>query len=221
MDERQKAAFTLVQDTTKQFIALSTGIIALTITFGRDFLNNVPADSRILAYLAWVAFLASIVFGLWTLLALTGTLEPAESDTETRLSIRQSNIKIPSALQIVTFLIAIGLTVAFGWSAADQGAMQTDREADPPVEADAENAFPRDGWISSMAPIVWACPLGSWRIAHDDGCDPIETGTVVTIHRRTIAPGIPHGPFALIEYTHDDLQKLQYVKDINVTLLED
>lgn len=71
-------------------------------------------------------FLLSVFCGVWTLLALTGSLEhqskqeeetqPAEEAVAqgARPSIYGSNITLPSLLQIGTFLIALALTVWFG-----------------------------------------------------------------------------------------------------------
>lgn len=112
MDERIKKAFDFAQESTKQFIALSSGIIALTITFSKDFIKSVPPEVRLLALCAWGFYLVSVFFGLWTLLALTGTLEPSKG--EAKPSIRGKNITIPSGLQILTFFVGLVLTAIFG-----------------------------------------------------------------------------------------------------------
>ncbi len=83
--------------------------------------------------------------------------------------------------------------------------------------AKTEETRPTQGRISAMAPVVWACPLENWRRGDDDGCDPIDTGTRIEIHKRNIRPEYPHGPFALIGYTHEGAQKMQYVIDLNVS----
>lgn len=80
---------------------------------------------------------------------------------------------------------------------------------------------PREVRITAVAPVIWACPLENWRLRDDDGCDPIDMGTRVKIYRRNVRAEYPHGPFALIEYTHERKQKLQYLKDMNVTPLEE
>ena len=77
------------------------------------------------------------------------------------------------------------------------------------------------GRISAMAPVVWACPLNGWNIGSDDGCDPIDTGTAIKIHKRNVRPEYRHGPFALIEYTHEGKTKIQYVKNNTVTPLDE
>ena len=75
------------------------------------------------------------------------------------------------------------------------------------------------GRVTALAETIWACPLENWRLGQDDGCDPIATGTAIKIHRRGVRPNYPHGPFALIEYTHEGTAKIQYVIDSTVTPL--
>jgi len=86
----------------------------------------------------------------------------------------------------------------------------------PPV-ARADDARP--GRVTAMAAVIWACPLENWRLGQDDGCDPIETGTMIKIHRTGVRPEYPHGPFTLIEYAAGGKTKTQYVIDNTVTPL--
>ena len=111
MEEPIKKAFDFAQESTKQIITLSTGVIALTITFSKDFATS-TSGVRVIALWSWVFFLLSVLFGLWTLLALTGSLEPASG--EARPSIRGRNVTLPSALQILMFFGALVLTVVYG-----------------------------------------------------------------------------------------------------------
>lgn len=49
-----------------------------------------------------------------SLMALTGTLDPLKKETnkaETKISIQGMNCRIPSAIQILLFLFALGLTI--------------------------------------------------------------------------------------------------------------
>ena len=112
MDENVKKAFDFAQDTTKQLITLATGIIALSITFAKDFLGHVSDAARGWALASWGAMLVSIFFGLWTLLALTGSLQP--NDPSIPSSTRGTNVVIPAALQILTFFVGLALIVVFG-----------------------------------------------------------------------------------------------------------
>ena len=125
MDEQKKQAFVFAQDTTKQLITLSTGIIALTITFSKDVLGTSSLFQQSLLVWSWLSFLLSVVLGVWTLLALTGTLEPEEivatkktsEENENQTSqptIRGRNVTLPSLLQIITFLIGLAFIVWFG-----------------------------------------------------------------------------------------------------------
>ena len=115
MDDRSQKAFDFAGDSTKQLITLSTGVLALTITFSKDIIGGDPGKLSIILFVAWGVYLLSIVFGMWTLLALTGNLEPSNrNDRDTPPSIRTPNVTLPSILQIGTFLLATFLTVVFG-----------------------------------------------------------------------------------------------------------
>lgn len=114
MDDQTEKAFDFAQESTKQILTLSTGIIALTITFSNDFLISVPDEAKRYAMWSWGLFLISILFGLWTLNALTGSL----SKKNLSLSIYDRNISFPSMLQIFCFLGGLIMTVIFGIKAA-------------------------------------------------------------------------------------------------------
>jgi hypothetical protein len=113
MDERAKAAFASVSDTSKQLITLATGILGLEITFSKDIIGSDICYTylRILGS-SWVCFLLSIVAGVWLLLAVTGTLgKGAMPTSETTY---QTNIRIPAFIQILFFLVGLVLSVWFG-----------------------------------------------------------------------------------------------------------
>ena len=113
MNEQQKKAFDFAQDTSKQLITLATAILSLTITFAKDFVGSVHGCPRLLAILSWALFLVSIGFGLLTLMALTGSLERADSESTTP-SIRAKNVTAPAIAQVLSFFLALLLTVWFG-----------------------------------------------------------------------------------------------------------
>lgn len=116
MQDQVKLAFDFARDTTKQLITLSTAIIAFTVTFAKDFLGETDDFGRLLVIVSWVSFLVSVIFGVWTLLALTGTLE-SENENE-KISIRGRNVTVPSLLQIISFLVGLCFTVWFSVRAA-------------------------------------------------------------------------------------------------------
>jgi hypothetical protein len=121
LSERAKQAFTFASDVTKQLMTLSTGVVALTITFSRDILGGV-SDERVtilffawqvkethLLASAWLVYLVSIIFGIATLMTLTGNLDRSRSD-----SVYAGNIRLLSMVQIVLFLVATFAIIRFG-----------------------------------------------------------------------------------------------------------
>jgi hypothetical protein len=125
MKANEQKAFDFAADTTKQLITLATGIIALTITFSKDIIGASELSNSSLIFWSWGLFIFSIFFGIWTLLALTGNLQPmkkkkivdekqVENQKEEECNINTRNVKIPSALQILSFLLALIFTVFFG-----------------------------------------------------------------------------------------------------------
>jgi hypothetical protein len=113
MDEQRKKAFDFAQETSKQLITLATGVIGLTITFGKDFVGSVHGFPRCLAVMSWALLLASVAFGLLTLMALTGSLEPAAGDPAAP-SIRGGNVTVPAIIQVLLFFLGLLLAVLFG-----------------------------------------------------------------------------------------------------------
>lgn len=140
MEEKVKKAFDFASDSTKQLITLSTAILTLTITFGKDVLQKVDASTKDNLTYAWIVYLVSIFFGIMTLLALTGTLDPIKrkkkkqgstysgeaidqtvaasaAQVEPVATIQGANVRLLSFLQIVSFLVATGLIVKTGITA--------------------------------------------------------------------------------------------------------
>lgn len=110
--DRIEKAFDFAQETTKQVITLSTGIIALSVTLLKDvFAESASAFQGALLVAAWVAYLISIIAGIATLQSLTGNLERTTSGTP---SVYSTGIRIVSGVQLVLFLIGTALMVWFG-----------------------------------------------------------------------------------------------------------
>ena len=72
-DEAINRSFELAQDTSKQIITLAAGIIALTITFFKDFAGGGSTCARVVMAIAWVLFFFAIVAGVLHLAALTAS----------------------------------------------------------------------------------------------------------------------------------------------------
>jgi hypothetical protein len=113
MDEQAKAAFASASDTSKQLITLATGLLALEITFGKDFIGKFDTVSKGLVGASWVLLLLSVVAGIWTLMALTGSLGQVK-DRPTAESVYSWNVRIPSITQVLFFVGGLAFTVWFG-----------------------------------------------------------------------------------------------------------
>lgn len=119
------SGFNFTVDLTKQLITLSTGILALSITFIKDILKS---DRNVVTRkltTSWIIYLLSITSGIWTMMALTGTVfeatcKPALQNGCDPDFLKQysfpygSNISVPLGLQILLFLMATGFLIAFG-----------------------------------------------------------------------------------------------------------
>jgi hypothetical protein len=149
MKENEKKAFDFAADVTKQLITLSTAIITLTITFSRDLINFSTSSSKCFLLWAWILFIAAVFFGIWTLMALTGTLQPMKKDKskdeesdqkskndltkqpveviETDYCINRGNIRLPSILQILCFIVALIFTIVFGYSSLKKDKPMSDK----------------------------------------------------------------------------------------------
>jgi hypothetical protein len=104
-------SFDFAADVTKQLIALATGVVTVTLTFGEEVLDLTRYSGKVVLVVAWVFFLSSIICGVWTLLALTGSLAMRKGSEAP--SIWGSNVTLPSKLQIATFAAASGATLVF------------------------------------------------------------------------------------------------------------
>src|SRR5687767_8802963 len=102
------ASFEFAKEVVTQVLTLSTGVIGLSVTFAKDINTAVTTVDRRWLRSSWIMLLVSVVFGVWTLMALTGTLA---TGTPADAAIYKSNITIPSTLQIVTFVAGLGLLV--------------------------------------------------------------------------------------------------------------
>ena len=73
--------------------------------------DGVSDVAHVLLASAWGFYLLSIVFGIATLMALTGRLE---KHGEGEPSIYSKNLRFFSGMQIGSFLLALALTITFG-----------------------------------------------------------------------------------------------------------
>jgi hypothetical protein len=102
-------------DAVKQIVTLSAGLIGLTVTFADKFGDDV--DGKIVIptslYVAWGGYGVSIFFGVWCLLAISGSLDmfAGKQDKESELTIYRSNVRAPMFVMLGAFLLGIVATV--------------------------------------------------------------------------------------------------------------
>jgi hypothetical protein len=114
MAELRTKAFDLIVDLTKQVITLSTALIALGVTFVKDFASTAPEDAQMWLALSWVAFLLSVVFGLLTLMACAGIIGRArDADSADPY---KGNARAMGGLQLISFLVGLAMSIAAGFA---------------------------------------------------------------------------------------------------------
>jgi hypothetical protein len=71
-------SFTSAKDATVQLLTVASAVLTLTITFFEKVSIVPSGKDKIVLSVAWVFLFFSVSFGIWTLLALTGTLSMVE-----------------------------------------------------------------------------------------------------------------------------------------------
>lgn len=117
MSERGLKAFDFASDATKLLISLATGVIALTVTFLKNVVPSGDGNTELLLGAAWVLYGLSVLFGLVTLLALAGELDPHNEPASP--SIYTIGIRIFSLGQMILFLVATICIIWFGFRYVD------------------------------------------------------------------------------------------------------
>lgn len=115
MGDATEQAFSFAQDTSKQVLALATGAITITIALLGEIKKAAPAATYSLLHWAWILDGLAVLFGVLTLMTLTGQLGRSEAKAD---SIYALNVRIFYAAEFVMFVAGLGFTVAFGISAA-------------------------------------------------------------------------------------------------------
>jgi hypothetical protein len=109
------AGFQSANELAKQLITLSTGILALSITFTKDILKNRGQVVTWPLKSAWIAYLLSVCFGIWTMMALTGMIFKITEHPGAYKSVSYgTSISIPAFLQILAFVLGTILLIVYG-----------------------------------------------------------------------------------------------------------
>lgn len=101
-------SFQFAKETVTQLITLATGVIGVSVTFAKSARSRIRTGEHTLLFRSWIVLLLSIVFGVWTLLALTGTLAHNKISDD---AIYGLNVRLPSMLQIIAFVIGIAMLI--------------------------------------------------------------------------------------------------------------
>ncbi len=105
-------------ETTKQIITLSTGIVAFTVTFAEKF--NVGTEGLqvpLSLKISWILYCASVFCAVWTLMAITGTLNKLDRE-DSQPETSASNITRPAGLMIFAFVGGLVTTIWAGFQIA-------------------------------------------------------------------------------------------------------
>ena len=111
MDDQVKLGFEFAREIATQLITLSTGFLALTITFTKELVPDRGPAARKWLLMAWGLHLAAIVFGVWTLSALTGSLMPVGTASA---PVFGAPVRLAATLQFVTFALGLAALVVYG-----------------------------------------------------------------------------------------------------------
>jgi hypothetical protein len=142
MDAQFKEAITLATEISKQLMTLATGILAVTVTVVTNFARRISVGQLWVLIPAWLCYLATILFALWHLSALTGNLLKRPVDPLI------TSARIPASLQIITYGAGTMLIVAFAiWAGI---AIVRDHRRKQQITPDA--SISADSDISNPAP---------------------------------------------------------------------
>ena len=116
-------------DLSKQLITLSTGILAISITFIKDIVKDNKAVAGWVLWISWGLYFLSIFLGIGSVMALTGALFQYRCNPEIvqcredfsaviasggKIPLYPENVETFSQLQICTFLLATIILIIFG-----------------------------------------------------------------------------------------------------------
>ena len=114
MDTRNSKAFDYAKGLTTQLLTLSTGTIALTLTFSKTFLGEDAGAAKILLAIGWLLFLLSILAGLFAWMGMTSQLSPSNAAQARIPTIWKRAVRVPAIFQCLLFLAAVGVVIAAG-----------------------------------------------------------------------------------------------------------
>ena len=103
-------AFQFAKELSTQLITISSALIGVSVTFIKDLKTDEARWLRISSGL----YIVGIVFGVWHLMALTGTLESLSAPGAT-FGTFKPNTQIPVGGQILSFVAGTIFLFVFAW----------------------------------------------------------------------------------------------------------
>jgi hypothetical protein len=105
------SAFAAAQDVCKQIIAISTGMVAITVAF----VNNLKSGGDLAdLHDAWICAGLAVILGLLAMGSLTGIL--SRTGALKADAIYEQPARTLALFQMLAFLFALGFTISFGLS---------------------------------------------------------------------------------------------------------
>ena len=107
-NEGPKKSVELAQDITKLVLSLTTGVLALSLTFAKETLKT-PPHSTWLLFVSWATFGISLAGGFFALSSMVNLLHQKKFDPYAKATC------VPAILQLFFFVIAfVFMGVFFG-----------------------------------------------------------------------------------------------------------
>ena len=122
LDNDKLKSHELAADLMKQIIALSTGLVAVTVTFSKQLLENsqMAKDHFYLVGAGWMCYVVAILAAIGCLMCIAGNLQHGDTRDQTAAP-KPPTIYMPNTLffatgAIVTFAAGTALMAAFAWN---------------------------------------------------------------------------------------------------------
>lgn len=153
LDDATKLGFTFAKEVATGLITVSTGLLTLSVTFAKDIFGS--TTKKKVRYLkgAWAFHILSILFGVLTIMALTGDLMPTGGSRDLSFG---PNVRLPAGAQIIAFFIGTCLLPAVYWGRSFQARTEFKyrRCAMSLGLVDTFEQYARDGWeVVSLFPV--------------------------------------------------------------------
>jgi hypothetical protein len=108
--EATKLAIGLAKDLSVQLLTLGSGLIGLTVILSKDIKKSHSTFEMYLVVSILVAYLFSILSGIYAIMKLTGSLAPVSGPVTFTLDAART----AATCQIFAFLLATGLFTIYG-----------------------------------------------------------------------------------------------------------